>query len=138
MSSDFELFPGKDLSGLFKDIYDNQQTKKLRISELIYEVKNKIRHLNDWIVIGPLIKDLVDLSIKNDDSLVKLATIAQRIANSATKVEGEEGYLTDREKAQLLEEVEIHANKVADANDAKVDDIAFEVDEIKKRIDNVK
>ena len=27
MSTDFELFPGKNLSGLFKDIYDNQQNK---------------------------------------------------------------------------------------------------------------
>ena len=27
MSTEFELFPGKNLSGLFKDIYDNQQTR---------------------------------------------------------------------------------------------------------------
>ena len=35
MSTDFELFPSKNLSGLFKDIYDNHQNKKGRISELI-------------------------------------------------------------------------------------------------------
>ena len=44
MSTDFELFPGKNLSGLFKDIYDNQQNKKQRISELIAEMKKVIRH----------------------------------------------------------------------------------------------
>ena len=38
MSINFELFPGKDLSGLFKDIYDNQQNKRKRISELIAEI----------------------------------------------------------------------------------------------------
>ena len=46
MSTHFELFPGKDLSGLFKDIYDNQQNKKTRISELI-EMKKVIRHSGD-------------------------------------------------------------------------------------------
>jgi len=47
MSTDFELFPGKNLSGLFKDIYDNQQNKKQRISELISEMKkaiNQVKH----------------------------------------------------------------------------------------------
>ena len=60
MSTDFELFPGKNLSGLFKDIYDNQQNKKSRISELIAEMKKVIRHSGDMAVIGPIIKDLVD------------------------------------------------------------------------------
>ena len=51
MSTDFELFPGKNLSGLFKDIYDNQQNKKGRISELIAEMKKVIRHSGDLSLI---------------------------------------------------------------------------------------
>ena len=73
MSTDFELFPGKNLSDLFKDIYDNQQTKKLRISELIAELKKIIRHSSDMAVIAPIIRDLIDSSVKNDDSLIKMA-----------------------------------------------------------------
>ena len=61
MSTEFELFPGKSLSGLFKDIYDNQQNKRARISELIAEMKKIIRHAGDMAVIGPIIKDLVDV-----------------------------------------------------------------------------
>ena len=76
MSTDFELFPGKSLSDLFKDIYDNQQTKKVRISELIAEMKKVIRHAGDMATIGPIIKDLVDTSVKNDDALIKMAAIA--------------------------------------------------------------
>ena len=66
MSIEFELFPGKNLSGLFKDIYDNQQNKKQRISELISEMRNVIRHAGDMAVIGPILKDLIDSSIRND------------------------------------------------------------------------
>ena len=35
MSTEFELFPGKNLGGLFKDIYDNQQNKKRRTARYI-------------------------------------------------------------------------------------------------------
>ena len=79
MSTEFELFPGKNLGGLFKDIYDNQQTKKQRISELIAEMRKLVRHAPDMMAMGPIIRDLIDSAVKNDDSLIKMAAIAQRI-----------------------------------------------------------
>ena len=118
MSLDFELFPGKNLSGLFEDIYTNQTTKKRHISELIAEIKKTIRHAGDMAVLAPVIKDLVDTSVRNDDQLVKLATIAQRIVASSQKNEGDTGFLTDKEREQLLSEVEQIQDEVA-----KIDDI---------------
>ena len=134
MSTDFEVFPGKNLSGLFKDIYDNQQNKKQRISELIAEMKKVIRHAGDMAVIGPIIRDLVDTSIKNDDSLIKMAAIAQRIISSQYKSEGDTGFLTDEEKEQLLKEIEKTAKEVVDDQDQKVDDLTFEVEELKQKL----
>ena len=134
MSTDFELFPGKSLSGLFKDIYDNQVNKKARISELIAEMKKVIRHAGDMATIGPIIKDLVDTSVKNDDSLIKLAAIAQRIISSQHKSEGETGFLTDEEKEQLLREIESTAKEVVGEQDHKVDELTFEVEEIKQKL----
>lgn len=134
MSTEFELFPGKNLSGLFKDIYDNQQNKKQRISELIAEMKKIIRHAGDMATIGPIIKDLVDVSVRNDDSLIKLAAIAQKIVTANTKSEGETGFLTDAEKEQLLKEIEITVGEVRDEQEAKVDDLTNEVEELKQKI----
>lgn len=134
MSIDFELFPGKNLSGLFKDIYDNQQTKKQRISELIAEMKKVIRHAGDMAVIGPIIKDLVDTSVKNDDALIKLAAIAQRIMSSQNKTEGDSGFLSNEEKEQLLREIELTAKEVVSEQDNRVDELTFEVEEIKQKI----
>ena len=134
MSTEFEIFPGKSLSGLFKDIYDNQQNKKARISELIAEMRKLIRHAGDMAVIGPILKDLVDVSVRNDDALIKLATIAQRIVTANTKSEGETGFLTDAEKEQLLKEIEITVNDVKDEQDAKVDELTNEVEELKQKI----
>jgi hypothetical protein len=134
MSTEFELFPGKNLSGLFKDIYDNQQNKKQRISELIAEMRKVIRHAGDMAVIGPIIKDLVGESIRNDDALIKLAYIAQKLVTANTKSEGEAGFLTDAEKEQLLKEIDVVVNEVRDEQDSKVDNLTNEVEELKQKI----
>lgn len=134
MSIDFELFPGKNLGGLFKDIYDNQQTKKLRISELIAEMRKLIRHSGDMAVMGPIIKDLIDSSVRNDDSLIKMAAIAQRIIGASQKAEGDVGFLSDTEKEQLLQQLEDTVNEVADEQDLKVDSLTNEIEELKQKV----
>ena len=135
MGTDFELFPGKNLSGLFKDIYDNQQNKKQRISELIAEMKKVIKHAGDVASIGPIIKDLVDVSVRNDESLIKMAAIAQRIIGAESKVEGQAGFLSDSEKEQLLKDLENTAKEVVNKQEDKVDELTFEIEEIKQKID---
>lgn len=129
MSAEFELFPGKNLSGLFQDIYTNQITKKERISQLIVDLKSKIKHNGDVAMIGPIIKDLIDTSVKNDDHLIKLATIAQRIMLANNKGSGDDGFLTEEEKAQLLNDLQETKEEIE-----KMDDLVVEIDELKKKI----
>jgi hypothetical protein len=129
MSTEFELFPGKNLSGLFEDIYNNQITKKRNISEFIAEMRKLIRHSGDMAVIGPIIKDLIDTSVRNDDQLLKLATIAQRIMLANNKSEGDSGFLTDAEREQLLAEIEQVQEEVQ-----RMDSIENEVEELKQKI----
>lgn len=129
MSIDFELFPGKNLSGLFEDIYTNQITKKKHISELIAEMRKTIRHAGDMAVIGPILNDLIDSSVRNDDQLIKLATIAQRIMLANQKNDGEEGFLSAAEREQLLAEIEEVQEEVE-----RIDSIQNEVEELKQKI----
>ena len=119
MSTDFELFPGKNLSGLFEDIYNNQINKKKHISDIIHEMRKSIRHSGDMAVIGPIVKDLIDTSVRNDEQLIKLATIAQRIIASNSKSEGEDGFLTKEEREQLLQELQEVEDAVADNDDVQ-------------------
>lgn len=136
MSTNFELFPGKDLSGLFKDIYENSKSKKARISDLIAEMKKIIRHSGDMAVIGPIIKDLVDTSVRNDESLIKMAAIAQRMIASDNKSEGDIGFLSDKEKEQLLQQLEDTVSEVKDDTETKVDELTNEVEELRQKVDN--
>jgi hypothetical protein len=129
MSTEFELFPGKSLSGLFQDIYNNQVNKKKHISEVIAELRKMVRHTGDMAIIGPIVKDLIDTSVKNDDALIKLATIAQRIVAAEKKNEGEDGFLTAAEREQLLREIEQVQDEVE-----RIDLIENELEEVKQKI----
>jgi methanogenic corrinoid protein MtbC1 len=94
----------KTFSDILKEIYDNQKKKEVQISALIGELKPLINDIGDATLIVPLIKEYMELGIKNDEQLVKMATIIQR-AVSSNKSE-EEGFgMTADEKAQLLSEV---------------------------------
>jgi len=134
MSTEFQLFDGKNLSSLFKDIYDNQQVKKKNISEMIESLRKLIKSVGEATVIAPIIRDLIDSSIKNDDHLIKLATIAQRLAQAEAKGIGEDGWLSEHEKAQLLNELEDTINEVEKKSDEKLLDIQVEIEEIKTKI----
>jgi hypothetical protein len=129
MSTEFELFKGKSLSGLFEDIYNNQVSKKQKISGLIEELKKMVRHAGDMGTLGPVIGGLVDSSVKNDDQLVKLATIATKLVAADKKTEGQEGFLSAFEKEQLLKDLEETKQEVE-----RVDDLEFEMEELKKKM----
>lgn len=133
-SSDFVLFDGKNLSSLFKDIYENQVNKKKNISELIESLRKLIRNVGEATVIAPIIKDLIEISVKNDDQLVKLATIAQRLSIAENKGVGEDGWLSDSEKKQLLSEMQEVVEDIATKNESRLLDIHTDIEEIKGKI----
>jgi hypothetical protein len=71
---------------------------------LIGELKPLINDIGDATLIVPLIKEYMELGIKNDEQLIKMATIIQRAL--ATGKSEDEGFgMTEEEKAQLLSEV---------------------------------
>ena len=134
MSSEFQLFDVKNLSSLFRDIYENQQNKKKNISDLIESLRKLIKNVGEATVIAPIIKDLIEVSVKNDDHLIKLATIAQRLAAAEAKGIGEDGWLSENEKAQLLADMEDTINQVEEKNKEKLQDIEIEIEEIKTKV----
>ena len=102
---DKKVFGKKSYSDLLKEIYDNQKKKEVQISALIGELKPLINDIGDATLVVPLIKEYMELGIKNDEQLIKMSTIIQR-ALSSNKSE-EEGFgMTEDEKKQLLQEIE--------------------------------
>ena len=97
-------------------------------------MKKVIRHSGDMAVIGPIIKDLVDTSVRNDESLIKMASIAQRMIASKDKSEGDTGFLSDDEKEQLLKQLDETIAEVTDEQELKVDELTNEIEELKQTV----
>lgn len=97
------IFKGKELSDIYKEIYDNHKIKKSQIQILIDELKPLVNTITDATLLVPLIKEYLEISLKNDDQLVKLAGLAQKIAAITTAAPGET--LSEQEKEQLLKEI---------------------------------
>jgi|TARA_B110000977_G_C10632564_1_gene320750 hypothetical protein len=108
MANDYEIFEGKTLSDVFKDIYDNSKTNKQQLEVLMKEVVGFIKDGDTAVQIVPMLKEYLEINVKNDEQLVKLATIVQRITAAEGKVSdsGDEFGLSDAEKEQLMNAIE--------------------------------
>ena len=106
MEKDFKIFGDKNFSDLSKEIYDNSVLKKTQIELLIQEVHGYIQGIEDIAIVGPILKELLDVGIKNDDNLLKLATVIQRIMSKQANAVDETSLLTDAEKEELMDSLE--------------------------------
>ena len=131
---DFQIFKGKSFSSLLQDIYDNQQGKKKNISGLIEELRKLIRNASDATQIAPIITQLISVSVSNDDHLVKMATIVQRLILAQGKSNGEDGWMSDEERKQLLMEIEDTAVKIEQKTDEKLEEIEEELEQLRQGI----
>ena len=106
MDTNFEIYKGKNFSSLCKDIVKNSESKRDQIDTLISELRTLIKTVNDAVIIVPLIKDYYDVGVKNDEQLVKLAAIVQKlVAKGDASGEGGAMILSDDERKQLMEDV---------------------------------
>ena len=108
MDLEFELYKGKSFKDLCKDIYTNQEQRKDQIDVFIKELRSLIKNVNDAMVVVPMIKGYLDTANSNDDHLVKLASIVQKImtASATAEANGTGLGLSEAEKKELLAEID--------------------------------
>jgi hypothetical protein len=143
MSTDTrEVFGGKSFANLLEDIYTNSAKKKKQIEILINELRPLIQNVNEAAVIVPLIKDYLEVGVRNDEQLVKMASVFQKYVAAEDRVDtlnksgGGGGILSEREKDDLLKEV---AEVASQGDDLKKEqrDIQKELDDLKITADGV-
>tara|TARA_B110001454_G_C12362424_1_gene284865 strand:+ start:55 stop:450 length:396 start_codon:yes stop_codon:yes gene_type:complete len=127
MAIDYEIFEGKSLSSLFKDIYKNTEFNRKQLDVLTKELVQFIKDGDTAVQIVPMIKEYLEINVKNDDQLVKLASIVQRLISSENKTSSDTDYgLSEKEKEQLLSGIE-----------DTIKDIQIESDKIHNKIESV-
>ena len=99
------IFDDKSFSDLLKEIHKNQSKKSKQLASLIAELRPLITNLGDATVVVPLIKEYMEISVKNDDQLIKMAAIVQRLSTGNANT-GDGGMLTEEEIQQLQDVAE--------------------------------
>ena len=102
MSAGKEIFEGKTFQDLTKDIYENTTKRKVQIDLLISEIHGFITTIDDVVLVAPIIKEYMDTAVRNDEHLVKLAGVLQRIISKSQGESDESMLLSDEEKAELM------------------------------------
>jgi|TARA_R100000541_G_scaffold13495_1_gene22484 hypothetical protein len=98
------VFGKKKFSDILSEIYDNQKKKETQISGLISELKPLISDIGDATLIVPLIKEYLEIGVRNDEQLIKMATIVQRVVNNTGT--GDSLGISEAEKDELLAELD--------------------------------
>ena len=107
MDKDSVLFDDKTFSDLLRDVYQNTKKKENQINGLIDQLKGLIRNITDTSMMVPMIKEYLEVAVKNDDNLVRLTAIIQRLLVTGSKDDkSDELGLTEQERAQLMSEAQ--------------------------------
>ena len=106
MSQQFEktVFGNKKFSDLLEEIYNNQKRREAQVTALISELKPMVSDIGDATLIVPLIKEYMEIGIRNDEQLIKMATIVQRVVNNSNN--GDDLGISEAEKEELLAELD--------------------------------
>ena len=112
--SEENIFDGKSFSDILSDIYNASKRKERQINKLIAELQPMIKNIGDATILVPMIAEYMDISVKNDEALIKMAAIVQRAVARNSTGEGSSELLTEEEKKQLL----IVAQEIEDSENA--------------------
>ena len=124
---EYVVFGDKTLSDVFEDIYKNTDSKREQINTFITKLVRQIRTPEDAAVISPIIKDIMEVNVKNDEHIVRIAQIAQRAIAIGTKAASSTDLLTEEEKQQLLSNIKL-----------EIDDLQQETTEVEDELERLK
>ena len=124
---EYVIFDDKTLSDVFKDIYKNTESKREQINTFVTKLVRQIRTPEDAAVISPIIKDFMEVNVKNDEHIVRIAQIAQRAIAIGTKAANSTELLTEEEKQQLLSNIKL-----------EIDDLQLETTEVEDELERLK
>ena len=124
--NEIELFKGKNLSDLFEEIYNNSKDKREQIKDLIASLSPLIEGIGDATLLVPLIKDYLDIGVKNDEQLVKLAQIVQRVNSDKNNSNADQDWWNSSDIQDLV--------KASEETESKIEKVSEEAAPIKEKL----
>ena len=104
MGLDTTIFGKKTVSDVLKEIYDNSKNKERQINALIGELKPLVENIGDATLVVPMIKEYLEVGVKNDEHLIKMVALVQRLEGGGKTSEPD--FFNPEELAKLMEQSE--------------------------------
>ena len=104
MGLDTTIFGKKTVSDVLKEIYDNSKNKEKQINALIGELKPLVENIGDATLVVPMIKEYLEVGVKNDEHLIKMVALVQRLEGGGKASEAD--FFNPEELAKLMEQSE--------------------------------
>jgi len=115
------IFDNKTLADLFSDIYKNSKNKSKRIDLLLDSVKGLVTGINEAALVLPILKEVLEIGVKNDEQLIKLAGVIQRLLTGGNNNNGNNELLTEDEKKNLLKTAHVDKTLTSEEDSMDVD-----------------
>jgi hypothetical protein len=110
---EIEIYEGQTFDKLLKQIHENSNEKSVQIAQLIKKLTEFIKSPDDASLLVPLVAEYLEVGVKNDDQLIKLASIIQRFMKTTSTTTEDTSYgLTDDERAEILANAKESSAKV--------------------------
>ena len=109
-----ELFPGKNVADVMKEIYDRSKEKEDDIGTVISNITPLINTPQNVAMLGETLANYIKAGISNDDQLIKLITVVQKLMGKPEDTQSNNIFnLTTEEQKKLTEEYSdiIHGDK---------------------------
>ena len=123
MADSYEVFEGKSLSDVFKDIYTNSKENKKQIEVLMKDLLKFVTDTASAVALVPILKDYLDVAVKNDEQLIKVAAIVQKLASAEAKGSESEFGLSELEKEQLMSNLSDSIQEIQEESDRINEDV---------------
>ncbi len=122
MDMEFEIFKGKSFKDLCKDIYANQLHRKEQLEVLINDLRKMCTKIDDAPMIIPFIKDYINAANVNDEHLIKLAQVIQKliVADEQSKVASGGLGLSDEERRHIMAELNTELDAIVKSDETIV------------------
>jgi len=96
------IFGNKTVSDVLKEIYDNSKNKSKQVNSLIGELKPLVENIGDATLVVPMIKEYLEVGVKNDEHLIKMVALVQRLESAGAKDTAD--FFDPEELARLMEQ----------------------------------
>jgi hypothetical protein len=110
---EIEIYEGQTFDKLLKQIHENSNEKSSQLANLVRKLTEFIKSPDDAALLVPLVAQYLEVGVKNDEQLIKLAGIIQRFTKTTSTNNEDTSYgLTDEERAEILANANDNSAKV--------------------------